>query len=42
MLCTYRTIFAADPGAEQQTRRPQLLLSMDWTDGRTDGLPTVT
>jgi len=28
--------------AQQQTRRPPLPLSIDGTDGRTDGLPTVT
>jgi len=30
-------------GARQQTRRPPpLLLSIDWTDRRMDGLPTVS
>jgi len=40
---SYRSMSAADAGAQQQTRRLQLLLSIDWTDGRTtDGCPTVT
>ena len=32
---------AADAGAEQQTHRPQLLLSIDETERRTEGRPTV-
>jgi len=30
-------IFAADAGAQQQTRRPPWLLSIDGTDGQTGG-----
>ena len=33
---SHRLISAADAGAQQQTRRPQLLLSVDGTDRRTD------
>jgi len=29
--CSYRSISAADAGAQQQTRRPPLLLSIDGT-----------
>jgi len=32
-----RSISAADSGAQQQTRRPPMLLSTDGTDRRTDG-----
>jgi len=38
----YRSISAADAGAQQQTRRPPMLLSIDGTDRRTDGRPTIT
>jgi len=34
--CSYQSISAADAGAQQQTRRPPLLLSIDGTDRRTD------
>jgi len=37
-ICCYRR----PPGFQQQTRRPSLLLSTDWTDGRMDGHRTVT
>jgi len=36
---SYRSIFAADAGAQQQTRQPPLLLSMDGADRRTDARP---
>ena len=38
---SYRSIFAARARPQQQTRRPPLLLSIDGTDGRTDGHGTV-
>ena len=40
----YRSIFTVDSGAQQQTRRPPLLLSIDVTERWTvtDGHPTVT
>ena len=41
-LNTALPTFVADAGGQQQTRRPPLLLSIDGTDGRTDGYPTVT
>jgi len=34
-----RSISAADAGAQQQIRRPPLLLSIDGTDGQTDTRP---
>ena len=34
---SHRSIFAARVRAQQQTRRPPLLLSIDGTDGQTDG-----
>jgi len=36
---SYRSTAAADAGAQQQTRRPPLLLSIDGTDRRTDARP---
>ena len=39
---SHRSIFAARARAQQQTRRPPLLLSIDGTDGQTDGHSTVT
>jgi len=36
-IVSYRSISAADARAQQQTRRPPMLLSID----RTDGHPTV-
>ena len=38
---SYRSTSAADARAQQQTRLPSLL-SIDGTDRRTDGHPTVT
>jgi len=34
---SHRSIFGARARAQQQTRRPALLLSIDGTDGQTDG-----
>jgi len=46
LFTSYRSMSAADAGAQQQTRRPHVsqppLLSMEETDGRTDGHATVT
>jgi len=39
---SYLSISAADTGAQQQTRRPPVLLSIERTDRRTDVRPTVT
>ena len=33
---SYRSMSAIDAGAQQQTRRPQLLLLVDGTEERTD------
>ena len=38
---SYRETYAARARPQQQTRRPPLLLSIDGTDGRTDGHSTV-
>ena len=40
--CIYRSISAASARAEQKTNRTPLLLSIDGTDGRTDGHMTIT
>ena len=46
LFTSYRSMSAADAGAQQQTRRPHVsqppLLSMEETDRRTDGHATVT
>ena len=38
---SYRSISAANAGAQQLISRPPLLMSIDWTDGRTDGRSTI-